>query len=935
MKLKALVQSLVVAGLVTPAIALAQETQRVEITGSSIKRVQAEGALPVQVIRAADLEKQGIATAEQLVSTLSSNGSGINNLATNQGGDFLNSTADRAANNGASGASLRGLGSQYTLVLLNGRRVSTHGLSGKSVDLNSVPMAAIDRIEILKDGASAIYGTDAIGGVINFILKRDFTGFSISGLADITQQGGGDMVGASATFGLGSLDRDGFNVMTSLSFDSNSRLRGSHRSFQNGYQPSRGLAPDTTGTPIANIGTGSGTALPGSFTLPGTTSSINRIGVLNLQGNCASMPDMSPYRGDITGFPNFNRACAYDYGKQWSLMQPVDRYNLVSRANFKLGADHIAFAEVVASRVKSAVEYTPIQLTTAGAGAIYPAAGPYYQNLAVLFPDLFKATNTDPTDTRVFFDASRPERIRWRCSPCGPRQQDTTTDAYRLLIGMEGLLAGWDYKWGLSTARSKGSTVLGDGYLFQDRLTAAVATGTVNPFSLTQTPEALALIDGAKAKGTSLYGGQANLTEADVTFSKELFKLPAGPLAAAVGLDLRKEDFRFNEPGFNNLGINGVSAPAAQDKVSRDIRAVFTELNVPIVKGLEAQLAVRYDRYSDFGSTTNPKVALRWQPTESIVLRGSFNKGFHAPDFGPLYGGAVTGAFNSDINDPLLCPGGVSVDGSGTGCGIRPDIVTSSNPNLKPERSKQWSLGLVVSPTSWLTASVDVWQIELTDRIAALSGQELVKNYTKYQQFIVRDPTTNEILSVNAPFFNLAGDKVRGVDINLTAGFGTDFGKVTASLDGSYLNSFKTRFSPSDPFVERVGEFGNSTYSWDLHLRWQHTATVSLAQGAWTATLTQIFKSGYKDEVDGYGSGLILQDQGFQSRVKSYALYNFSASYAASKNTTLILGINNLFNTDPPFSLHNVDNVAGAGWDARVGDPRGRSLQVRLTHKFY
>ena len=153
-KLKTLVQCLAIAGLVTPV--LAQETQRIEITGSSIKRIQAEGALPVQVIRAADLAKRGIATAEQLVSTLASNGSGIDNLTSNQGGDFLNSTSDRAANNGASGISLRGFGAQYTLVLLNGRRVSTHGLSGKSVDLNSIPLTAVDRVEILKDGASAM-----------------------------------------------------------------------------------------------------------------------------------------------------------------------------------------------------------------------------------------------------------------------------------------------------------------------------------------------------------------------------------------------------------------------------------------------------------------------------------------------------------------------------------------------------------------------------------------------------------------------------------------------------------------------------------------------------------------------------------------------------------------------------------------------------------
>jgi iron complex outermembrane recepter protein len=934
MKRKILVQALVIAGLVTPA--LAQQTQRVEITGSSIKRIQAEGALPVQVIRAADLEKQGIATAEQLVATLSANGAGINNLISNQGGDFLNSTADRAANNGASGVSLRGLGAQYTLVLLNGRRLATHGLSGKSVDLNGIPMGAVDRIEILKDGASAIYGTDAIGGVVNFILKRDFTGLEVSGFADITQAGGGDMVRGSATYGLGSLDSDGFNFMASFAVDSNSRLRGSQRDFHNGYQPGRGLVPDSTGTPFATINVASGTALGSRFTIPGDASgtSYNRVNLLALQGACSSIPNTYAYVGAITGFDNNNAACTYDYGKDWSLMQPVDRYNLVSRANFKLGADHLAFAELVASRVKSAVEYTPNQITTAARGANYPAGGPYYLNLAQLAPDIFKDNNSDPSDTRAFFDATQPIRLRWRCLECGPRQQDTQADSYRLLAGMEGVLAGWDYKWGLSTAQSKVNTVLGEGNQLEAEFKAAMDTGLINPFLLpgqSQTPEALALLRGASAKGLSLYGGKATVNEVDATVSKELFALPAGPLAAAFGLDVRKESFRFRDGSSQTPVVIGAGSPSAVDKVTRDIKALFTEVSIPIVKGLEAQLALRHDRYSDFGSTTNPKLALRWQPTTSLVLRGSFNKGFHAPDFGALYGGTLEGQFNSDINDPLLCPNG----GSGPGCGIRPAIITTSNPDLKAERSKQWSLGFVVSPANWLTASMDFWQIELTDRIGALSGQELIRNYSNYQQYVVRDPDTNEIDSVVAPFFNLAGDKLRGIDINVTTAFGTDFGRITAALDGSYLNSFKSRISKADPWVERVGQFGDSTYGWDLHLRWQHTATVSLASGPWTTTLTQIFKSGYNDEVDGYGSGVILQDLGFQKKVKSYTLYNLSTSYALSKNTTVSGGINNLFDTDPPFSLHNVDNVAGAGWDARVGDPRGRSIQVRLTHKFF
>ena len=270
MKLEALVQSLLVAGLVTPA--LAQQTQRIEITGSSIKRVQAEGALPVQVIKAADLDKQGISTVEQLVQSISAAGNGLDNLATNQGGDFLNSLllTGKSTNNGASGISLRGFGSGDTLVLLNGRRVATHGSSGKSADLNSIPLSALDRVEILKDGASAIYGTDAIGGVINFILKREVAGLEVSGFVDATQGGGGDKIKASVLYGAGALDKDGYNFMVSLGVDSNSRLRGGQRAFHNGYQPSLGLAPDTTGTPYAAA----------SITLSGIPAAY-RVGAMN------------------------------------------------------------------------------------------------------------------------------------------------------------------------------------------------------------------------------------------------------------------------------------------------------------------------------------------------------------------------------------------------------------------------------------------------------------------------------------------------------------------------------------------------------------------------------------------------------------------------------------------------------------------------------
>ncbi len=894
--------------------------EKIEVTGSSIKRVQDEGSSPIQVIRAQDLVKLGITSAEQLLTNISANGNGIDNLTTNQGSDFLNSAGKKGPNNGASGASLRGLGSEYTLILLNGRRVATHALNGSSVDLNSIPLAAIDRVEILKDGASAIYGTDAIGGVINFILKRDYKGFEATAFGDATQHGNGNIFRASLLGGFGDLATDRFNVMTSLTYDTNDRLRGKQRDFHNGYQPDRGLAPDTTGTPYANIGQVRGTALGSRFALPGSTQTYNRVNLLALQGKCATISDMSPYRGDITGFNGNNQACAYDYGKQWSLMQPIDRTNLISRGSLAISPDHTAFVEVVASRNKSAVEYTPIQITNQN----YPAfikdpngntiRSPYYQDLTGLVPG---------------FNNQLPERIRWRCLECGPRQQDTTTDAFRVLAGLEGNLSGWDYKFGLSSSESKATTLLGDGNMLTDAINAALSSSIINPFLLpgqSQTQRALDLINASKAKGLGLYGGKAGVKQVDGSVSKELFTLPAGPLAAALGFDIRKEEYRFREDQDAQPAILGVTAPASLAAVSRTIKAVYGELQIPVVKNLDVQLAARYDKYSDVGSTTNPKVAAKWQPIPQVGFRSSYSTGFHAPDFYSLYGGDSTGQFNSDINDPILCPTGKEP----TGCGIRPTIIGKSNTNLKPEKSKQLSVGLLVQPAPWFSASVDLWQIELTNRIGAISGQLLISRYAQYAQYVTR--VDGEIDSITSPTFNIGADKTRGADINLNGNWKTDVGQFAATLEGTYTSSFKSRFSDADPYTELVGKFGDTTNGFDLHVRWKHAANVTWSQGPWSTTLSQNYTGSYEAERDGFGSGFTAA--GAPDRIKSYTLYNLTGTYTGIKNLSVTAGIKNLFDTKPSFSNHNVDNVAGAGWDGRVGDPRLRSFILRLNYKF-
>ncbi|MFM8881445.1 MAG: TonB-dependent receptor domain-containing protein [Betaproteobacteria bacterium] len=888
----------------------------------------------MQIITREEIDRAGITSAEQLVATLSVNGNGQDNMVSNQGGDFLNSLfyGGRAANNGSAGISMRGLGPQNTLVLLNGRRVASHGLNGKSVDLNTIPMSAIDRVEILRDGASAIYGTDAIGGVINFVLKRDFSGLEGSAFIDKTQHGGGDIRSARFLWGNGSLERDGFNLMASFSADSQDRLLGAQRDFHNGYQPSRGLAMDTTGTPFATIGAAAGTALGASYKLPGDATSYNRANLLAFQGKCQSLPNTYPYRGDITGFLNNNKACAYDYGKDWSLQQPVDRLNLVTRGMFKLSDNQVASFELTASNVKSEAQYTQNQITSVARGANYPVGGPYYLNLATLLPQFFKATN-DAADPRIFYDATKPIRIRWRCLDCGLRTQETETNSFRALASLEGVVAGWDYRAGLSTAASKSTTTYLDGYLDEAKFKAAMDTGKINPFLLpgqVQTKEAMDLINGAKYIG-QLYGGEARISQFDAVISRELFNAPGGPASTALGVDLRKESFVFNNGTLNAPAIIGAGSPATLNEVTRNVRALFAEMQVPIVKNvLETQLALRQDHYDGFGTTTNPKIAARFTPTKSLLFRGSFNKGFHAPDFGPLYEGQNTGQFNSDINDPVLCaknPGDVRY------CKIRPAVITGGNPNLKPERSDQRSIGVVWEPTNWLSTSLDHFNINLKDRIAARTAQEVIANYQIFDEYIIRKPS-GEIDYVRAGYINVAGDRVSGYDLSVLAKTSGDFGRITARLDGTYLSRYEVRKDESSPWVDRVGQFGDFTYLWDLKLRWKHSANINWARGNWTTTLTQFYSSGYNAEVDGYGSGVDLAKLGYGNRIAPYTTYNLNVAYTGIKNLILSAGIKNIFDKTPPFSYHNVDNVAGAGWDARVADPRLRAFLLRATYRF-
>jgi len=949
-KLTPIASALALAGLC--GMALAQSEQRVEITGSSIKRIASEGALPVQVIRAADLERDGITSAEQLVMMLSTNGTGLDNLASNA--DVVGGA--QRGNNGATSANLRGQGANATLILLNGRRVAAHGLNGGVVDLNQIPMAAIDRIEVLKDGASAIYGTDAIGGVINFILRNNFTGLRARAFTDVTEAGGGNIHRGSLTGGFGDLDRDKFNVLATLSLADHKALRGDQRGFVNTFQPNRGLSVDTRGTPHATIfplaGTAIATANNAPF-IPGTTiRAAGGINILDLPGaeGCASIDGQAPYDALLWNVPNAALSCAWDTGRAAVLQQPIKNLNFVGRGTVRFGEHQLA-VELTGSKSESAKRFSHLQMTpnTTTQQLRYPrnqaSAATYdmvFGRLVAAFPEL---------------EAQRgqPLAYRWRCIECGPREIETEAETRRVFAGIDGpLFGGWDYRAGMLQATSEATSTLGSGYYFRGTdasgnvigpgIVPALNSGQINVFLLpgqTQSAAGLAALEAASARGVVLYGGKYTMTQFDAAATGPMFKLPAGDAMAAVGVDLRTEKYRFN--GDERAAANRpviVAAPFddgnALTGAKRDVKAVYAELLLPVTKTFETTLAVRTDEYDGFGRTTNPKVSALWKPSSQFLMRGSYTTGFRVPTFNQLFNGASESLFTgTTLVDPATCPSG-RPNTTDPGCAFidrAAVIINGGKPDLGPEEAKMASLGFVWEPTANLSIGVDWWTIEREGTIQILTLTQLIDNYAYFPERFIRN-AQGTLIGVDNRWINAGGSQTEGVELSVLGGFSAFGARWTAGLEGTYLLKKRSRVVPGAAYGP--SEVGRFTLAGDLGLRWKHNAYVTYKRGEWSASLGQIFRSGYNDQVlPGVAAGAVSPPD-WKAKVDSYTIYNASVTYTGIKNLTITGGVKNLLDKDPPFAITYDSNFgSGSSWEPRVADPRGRSFTLAVEYKFF
>ncbi|MYM22022.1 TonB-dependent receptor [Duganella sp. FT135W] len=894
---------------VTAAVALpvhaqdeAQKIQRVEITGSSIKRIDAETALPVQIISREDIDKSGVTTAAELLKNISANTAPLS--------DGASITDGTSGQRGFNGANLRGIGVSSTLVLLNGRRLANFASPGDNagVDLNNIPAGAIQRVEVLKDGASAIYGTDAIGGVINFITRKDYTGVELNASAAGTQEGGAGKRTASVSAGFGKLQDDRFNVFGVLDVQKLDSLRSSQRDFIKERPLAANLpALMSSNTYPANIDISSAqrAALIRAGVLP-AGSTANRIN--------PSAPDCAP---PATVYapkgPGGKLGCSYDYMEDTEIYPKSSKIGFIGRATFQVSADHQVFLELVQSEAKSDYVLSPNPQRI--------------RNLPVsLLPEKYRTVLSAPGLPATF------SGIRYRMTEAGNRTNQVTSDAQRLVLGATGTVGTWDYDVGLSRAENKAVDKYVNGYVLYDKFDAAARSGVVNPFGPSSQAgrdliNSIKVNDEArKSKGTS--------TAIDGKVSTSPATLEGGDLGLAVGAEARRERSTFTPSALllsNNIAGDrdtGLTAGSTTDLVATDdgrtVASVYGEINAPVSKQLELQAALRYDHYSEVGSTVNPKIGVRWQPAKQLVLRGSAGTGFRAPSLSDLKRPTTYGSASSFLTDPECVKNGLdSIDG----CTDQWPVERRSNPHLKPEKSRQFSLGAALEAMPGLNLTVDYWDIRKTDVISTLGEQIIVDNAAKYDgKYIQRDSDgfiTNIILQKeNQGKLNTSGVDL-GVDYKTA---NSAAGRFSVNATGTLVLKYDRQFGPLEPMRSNLGLFLND----QVIQKWRHRVSFGWDRGPLNLTLANQFSSGYTDQNTTYDP---VADSLLPSRrVKSYSLWDLTGSWAISKQAKLRAGVLNLADTAPPYS--NQAYYFLAGYDPTYTDPRGRSAFISVSYAF-
>ena len=906
MRLKPVVQGLAVAfgGLAAvtalPAAAQQQQLERVEITGSMIKRSETESALPVTTISSEELRRAGVTTAEQAMTFIAENQSATNS-----------SNSVGSSNGGASFVDLRGLGASRTLVLLNGQRVVNNPYLGVAVDLNTIPTVAIQRIEVLRDGASAVYGTDAIAGVVNIITRKEYEGISVAAQGTWPQQSGGENYSANILGGYGSLDKQGWNIFGGFTYTKQEALRAVDRDYTaSGLILDKGMAKT------------SGTTFPGNYSQSSTGVATNPT-----VPNCN--PPTSVLVPDVFG-PN---SCRYDYTAAIDLIGLQEQWSALARGTLALGTDNQVFFEYFRAYNELTTTIAPTPLT----GLSMPPTNPFY-------PGKGATPITNPN-----LNTNANISVGWRMEPAGGRQQRVENTTDRAMLGLQGEGAGWSYN---ATGYYSGAQVdqfFTNGYVSAPGIRAGIGgTGNapwLNPFgSQSSAGDQYILANKILGQVQSIEG---TIWGINATASKEIFKWAQGSVTMAVGAEYRKEEVSYT----NNFALIRQAASSglelAEDAAGdRDVTALMAEFNIPFLKTMELGLALRWDDYSDVGSNVSPKVSYKWKALDNMLLRASYNQGFRAPTLYDIYSpNSIT--FTADSwNDPVLCPNGKPVAGADPArdCGQQFQSQQGGNKALQPETSDSWSLGLVFDISRNMSASIDYWNTKIKDTVGVIPETSIFTSPAQYASYYVRcsqltpaqqaalvatcggQNTVDPLAYIVQTQQNLGSIKAEGIDLSFTARSGaSEFGTFGLSMQGTYLLKWQQQLEPNGVYYDALGN-----YSTDLGfpaMRWKHVIMANWNYGAWGVNVFNRLSSKYKDQNQTEFGG-----EFDDNTVGGNSVWDLTGSWTGVKGLTVSAGILNLFDERAPFS--NQGTTFQVGYDPRFSSPLGRQFFVRLGYEF-
>jgi len=911
-----------------------QELQRVTVTGSNIKRTDTETASPVQTITREDIQASGKTTIADVI--LGLNGASNGSVPMSFGVGF-------AA--GASGVSLRGLGANSTLVLLNGRRMAPYGLADDGqrtfVDLSTIPLDAVERVEIVKDGASAIYGSDAIAGVVNIITKQDYKGLILNASYSQTRYGDGKSPKASITGGFGDMSKDKYNLFFTLEAQKVGEIRLSDRASRNGLGD-----PDIMSHGY-DLGTGTGY---GGYQISGTTVSSSNYGYArpaagqNSGTVSGSYVQLATPAGCVTpaaitalGYTG----CTYNQLDYIQVQPKEDKVNFLTRGTLEFSPSLQAFAEFGIFKSKVSTTYTP----SAVSGSWADPVGGTVKNNATITIGPNHPDNPFP---------GQNARLRYLTADLGGRDNVYDTTVIRLLEGLKGNAFNWDWEAAvLYTQSSTKETTTGyirDSVL-RDYLNGTNASG-MNP---TLTYYRLGLNSGLNSAATNAAIAplienrqKTSITSIDVKATRELAQLSGGALSLALGGEFRREKvdspprpYTF-EADIIGLGYSGFAA-------QRNVGALYAELSAPVLKNLELNAAIRTDQYTDYGNSTTPKVGIKYSPIPQVLIRGTYAEGFRAP--GPAESGVSVGgaAGYTNVVDPVRCP----VTGLAADCNVQVLAISTANPLVKPEKSKSFTLGLVIEPIKDTSVSIDYWQIKRTNEILGADPATVLGNPGGFPSAVItRNPDavdglpgvtgSGTLISVGAPYTNGPSTKVSGVDLDLRQRMNLgEAGKLTGSLTWTHLLHFKRTLEDGTTY-EYAGTDGPTSLSSSAGMP-KDKATLALTwdRGPLSLTGTVNYVSGTKNvEYEGDPNGCLLyfsdgsDAPGPGCKAGSFTTFDLTGKYQVTKALQVYGGITNLFDRAAPYDLSAFYGITHYNASYNQAGAIGRTFTLGLKYEF-